>query len=129
MTDRTVVTTNSFLGLLRAKTGLTDFDLPTEAQWEWCGMTNGTAAVGSYQPNGWGVYDTHGNVWEWCLDWYAGSLAGGPDPSEAVSGSARVKRGGSWNYPAWYCRSAFRSNYDPSGRYKSFGFRVVRTLP
>ncbi len=182
VTDRTVVGTNCFLGKLRGKTGLTDFDLPTEAQWEclcragtqtvfsdgdesanvdgasantnaWldalgrykfdggylpggvtapaqgCGATNGTAATGSYLPNGWGLYDTHGNVWEWCLDWYAGSLAGGADPSGAVSSSHRVVRGGSWNNTASGCRSASRSNGTPSDRRHNFGFRLVRTLP
>ncbi|MDD4020081.1 MAG: formylglycine-generating enzyme family protein, partial [Kiritimatiellae bacterium] len=94
-----------------------------------CVPTNGTAAVGSYQANAWGLYDTHGNVWEWCLDWSAGSLAGGSDPAGAVSGSFRVFRGGSWSYTASYCRSASRSNYPPSYRSSNFGFRLVRTLP
>ncbi len=182
VTDRTVVGTNCFLGKLRGKTGLTDFDLPTEAQWEclcragtqtvfsdgdesanvdgasantnaWldalgrykfdggylpggvtapaqgCGATNGTAATGSYLPNGWGLYDTHGNAWELCLDWYAGSLAGGSDPTGAVSSTHRVLRGGAWGKAASYCRSAFRYYVDPSYRYYSVGFRLVRTLP
>ncbi len=91
--------------------------------------TGATAMVGSYLPNAWGLYDTHGNVWEWCLDWLAGSLAGGPDPAGAVSGSSRVVRDGSWNYPASNCRSASRSGSTPSTRRNDFGFRLVRTLP
>ena len=172
---------SSFVGLLRVKTGMADFDLPTEAQWEclcragmatvfndgnasanvdganastnaWldalgrykfdgglidgvtgpaqgCGAMNGTAVVGSYQANAWGLYDAHGNVWEWCLDWYAGTLAGGPDPSGAVSGSYRVRRGGSWIDTASNCRSAVRSNVIPSYRSSLVGFRLVRSLP
>ena len=64
-----------------------------------------------------------------CLDWYAGILAGGSDPSGAVSGSRRVSWGGSWDSAASDCRSASRSNDTPSGRYNHIGFRLVRTLP
>jgi len=94
-----------------------------------CGATNGTAVVGSYQANAWGLYDTHGNVWEWCLDWSAGSLAGGSDPAGSDSGSNRVRRGGCWGSPASYCRSAFRNHDAPSARSNFIGFRLVRTLP
>lgn len=94
-----------------------------------CGATNGTATVGSYQPNAWGLYDTHGNVWEWCLDWYATAVSGGTDPSGAVSGSARIIRGGGWNFTASNCRSAYRETGAPSPRYNYVGFRLVRTLP
>lgn len=94
-----------------------------------CEPTNGTATVGTYLPNGWGLYDTHGNVYEWCLDWYTGSRAGGVDPSGAVSGSTRGKRGGSWNGVASNCRSAYW-NYSPSSHRGNFmGFRLVRILP
>ena len=96
-----------------------------------CTTANATAEVGSYLPNAWGLYDMHGNVWEWCLDWYAGNLGTAPaeDPAGAVSGSYRVIRGGTWLNPASSCRSAYRRNDDPSSRYHSFGFRLVRTLP
>jgi formylglycine-generating enzyme required for sulfatase activity len=85
-----------------------------------------TAAVGSYAPNAWGLYDMHGNVWEWCLDWY-GAYPGGSvtDPKGPASGSDRVLRGGSWFYLGKVCRSAGR-NYGPDiyGTYY-IGFRPV----
>jgi len=96
-----------------------------------CTTANATAAAGSYAPNAWGLYDMHGNVWEWCLDWYAGNLGTGAvtDPLGADSGSGRVLRGGSWDNPASRCRSAYRYGYGPSARSGSIGFRLVRTLP
>ena len=177
---------SSFLGKLRTKTGI-DFDLPSEAQWEFaaragngdtkwgdgsgilnsdadanldklgryqrnggqvlsgssyanpaqsCGATNGTAIVGSYAPNDWGLYDTAGNVWEWCLDWYADDITahGGKvniDPAtpantlSGASGANRVSRGGSWIYAAGICRPAFRSRDPPSNRLSYTGFRVL----
>ena len=94
-----------------------------------CTTANATAAVGSYAPNAWGLYDMHGNVWEWCLDWYADAMAGGDDPVGAGSGSFRVSRGGSWYNAASYCRSAFRDRNVPSNRNSDIGFRLFRTLP
>jgi len=94
-----------------------------------CGPANGTAIVGSYAPNAWGLYDTHGNVWEWCLDWYQAALEGGADPDGADSGPPRVSRGGSWGSDASACRSALRLSLDPSSRGSDLGFRLVRTLP
>jgi formylglycine-generating enzyme required for sulfatase activity len=93
--------------------------------------TVGTARVGSYQANGWGLYDMHGNVWEWCLDRYASSYPGTVvDPVGAASGSYRVGRGGSWFNYAQGCRSADRRADTPSDRGSSSGgFRVARTLP
>ncbi len=81
-----------------------------------CATNAGTAAVGSYDPNKWGLYDMHGNVWEWCLERYSSS------------GSYRVERGGSWYNNASFCTSSFRSHDDPSGVYNVSGFRLVRTL-
>ena len=85
-----------------------------------------TTTVGSYQPNAWGLHDMHGNVWEWCLDWYGTYPTGSViDPQGATSGSYHVIRGGSWNYYADFCRSADRyDNYSSSGD-GHFGFRVV----
>ncbi len=89
----------------------------------------GTAAVGSYQANAWGLYDMHGNVWEWCLDWYGTYPGTVSDPSGAASGSGRVRRGGSWGNSARYCRSAYRYNNNPDFRYSYLGFRLARALP
>ena len=174
---------SSFLGLLRSKTGI-DFDLPSEAQWEFAaragngvgywgdgsGILNaaldanlnllgrylnnptsnsstspaatispsegGSAIVGSYLPNAWGIYDMHGNVWEWCLDWYEDNINahGGAvniDPSapaktlSGASGASRVGRGGSWGLAAGGCRPAYCGSSAPTSRYISYGFRVL----
>lgn len=84
-------------------------------------------SVGSYAPNAWGLYDLHGNVWEWCQDWWSGSLPGGEavDPRGSESGSSRVLRGGYWGSYGWYCRSAFRYSSSPDSRTGGIGFRVV----
>ena len=158
---------HTFFGKLRAKTKL-DFDLPTEAQWEYAcragtttALNNGTnlsneerdynldklaryhfnggfdrekfearghAFVGSYVPNFWGLYDMHGNVMEWCLDWY-GKYPEGPatDPVGPETGRGRVLRGGGWGGDrASRCRSARRTNLiNPDYMYFDFGFRVA----
>ena len=85
-----------------------------------------TTSVGSYQPNAWGLHDMHGNVWEWCRDWYGSYPTGSViDPQGPNSGSSRVFRGGSWGYNGRYCRSASRHYAGPSFRFDFIGFRVV----
>ena len=153
------VTPSSFMGKLRARTGL-DFDLPTEAQWEYAcragtsttysygNSANGdymwyrgnsrwwngnnepqSRPVGSKNPNQWGLYDMHGNVWEMCLD-RIGTLEYGTDPKGASSGSSRIIRGGSAYRNAEDCTSFKRSSVIPEngGSSAEYGFRLVRTL-
>jgi formylglycine-generating enzyme required for sulfatase activity len=85
-----------------------------------------TTEVGNFATNRWGLYDMHGNVWEWCWDWYGGySLPMQSDPDGAVSGAYRVRRGGScFNY-GQHLRSAYRNYYSPGDRNKNIGFRLV----
>lgn len=171
------VDSTSFMGKIRARTGLT-FDLPKEAQWEYAcragtttalnnganltnqysdvnmnlvgrygcnngyhggivdgkgGYNNNHTTVGSYKANNWGLSDMHGNVWEWCLDWYVSRGTSGfdsgavTDPKGAASGSYRVVRGGSWLTDAYYCRSAYRHDIYPSGESHTIGFRLCCT--
>jgi formylglycine-generating enzyme required for sulfatase activity len=156
------------------------YGLLTEAQWEfacragsettWCfgddekeleayawfgdrSESGSTHAMGGKRPNAWGLYDMHGNVWEWCADWYgedyyqqfttrtgptegdaAVDAKGAPssasrDPSGPESGSDRVVRGGSWDDDADDCRSACRSRKDPGDRGSNLGFRLSRIGP
>jgi formylglycine-generating enzyme required for sulfatase activity len=86
-----------------------------------------TAKVGSYLPNAWGLYDMHGNVWEWTLDWYIASdvSLSGDDPQGPDTGSARVRRSGCWSFGTETCRSARRANYLPSTQNYITGFRVA----
>jgi len=134
--------------------GTADFlcRLPTEAEWEYACRANTTTSfyagdkeddlaragwynassdgktheIGQKQPNAWGLYDMHGNVWEWCLDWH-GEYSGVPetDPTGPSSGSGRVLRGGSWNNGSTYCRSAYRIGDEPAYWSRDYGFRVV----
>ena len=133
-----------FCQWLSKKSGL-NFTLPTETQWEyacragttgayagvldemaWYNDNNGkTHPVGKKKPNAWGLYDMHGNVWEWCLDCMADYPSVATDPIAASYGSQRVLRGGGWNSLAGFCRSAFRFNNDPRNRNNNQGFRCV----
>ena len=150
------VDATSFIGKLQARTKL-NFDLPTEAQWEyacragttttyyWGNSMNGDYAwytsnssskshpVGTKKPNTWGLYDMSGNVWEWCLDWHYSSLAYGTDPKGPLWGSGRVLRGGGWGSNESSCTSSYRYHDAPSYNIYSYGgnhgFRLSRTLP
>jgi len=143
-----------FCKKLRQKTGKR-FRLPTEAEWEyacragtstayhngtglealrqvgWCsyddkqGSAKETKPVRQFQPNAWGFYDMHGNVWEWCHDWYGPYEKEGKDPVGPGFGTGHVLRGGSWFYGPRYCRSARRVRIDAGPRYADFGCRVL----
>ena len=95
-----------------------------------CLANEGTAPVGSYFPNAWGLYDTHGNVWELCLDWQTDRLGSEAqiDPKGPSTGVNRVFRGGSWYYQASRSRSACRSLMPPSNASNDLGFRVALHL-
>ena len=128
------------------------YRLPTEAEWEYAcragsktaysfddeegllpehgwfnrNSSNRTHTVGLLEPNAWGLYDMHGNVWEWCSDCYEEYPKGAvSDPTGPKEGSYRVLRGGCWNDEAAYCRSAFRIRLDPSYRSNILGFRLA----
>ncbi|MGD0090686.1 MAG: bifunctional serine/threonine-protein kinase/formylglycine-generating enzyme family protein [Planctomycetota bacterium] len=144
---------NEFCRKLRAKKAK-NVRMPTEAEWEyacradsparfycgdtiehlnamgWCFANSGSSPhpVGQKRPNAWGLFDMHGNVWQWCQDWYGQYPAGAvSNPPGAASGEYRVLRGGSWlSYP-WICRAAIRLKLAPATRDFNLGFRIVVT--
>jgi formylglycine-generating enzyme required for sulfatase activity len=89
--------------------------------------------VGSYPANRWGLHDMHGNVVEWCRDWYHQKLPGGDDPDLSSNKGtmnrdgtySRVRRGSAWTDDGWASRSAFRQRFEPERRYDHIGFRVA----
>jgi len=144
-------TPNSTWNAVTIVAGSTGYRLPTEAQWEyacragtttayntgdtisdntgWYSSNSGskTHEVGKKPANAWGLYDMHGNVWEWCWDWYGTyPSTSQTDPMGASSESLRVVRGGSWGKSAGYLRSALRDINYPSIGYNILGFRLVR---
>jgi len=131
------------------------FRLPTEAEWEYAcragtnakyytGNGEGdldragwyrsnsegtTHPVGHKEPNAWGLFDMHGNVWEWCNDWQGNyKNHRNENPRGPNWGYSRVLRGGGWHYPAVGCRSAYRHKAKPEYRLSAVGFRIARSL-
>ncbi len=145
-----------FIGMLNRQEGTDKYRLPTAAEWEYACRAGSTTAycfgndpgrlgeyawyventrdeshphpVGQKKPNAWGLYDMHGNVWEWVQDWQGHYLSGSvTDPEGPSTGSYRVDRGGAWYIDAGFCRSAFRLGNDPGRRFNALGFRLLRT--
>ena len=142
-----------FIGRLNRQSGR-KYRLPTEAEWEYAARSGGkkekypgtsrenelpeygwyssnsgnsTHPVGEKKPNGLGLHDMAGNVWEWCADWYDGNYyRNSPknNPTGPNSGQYRVLRGGSWNSNPGLSRTAFRIRIDPATRFYSYGFRL-----
>ncbi|MBO4545846.1 MAG: formylglycine-generating enzyme family protein, partial [Verrucomicrobia bacterium] len=97
-----------------------------EVGWYSYNSNRTTHLVGQKQPNAWGLYDMHGNVFEWCLDWYGDyPTTAVIDPTGPDTGSKRVLRGGAWRTYANLCRSAYRDSKSPDDHYSFYGFRVA----
>ena len=98
---------------------------------EYCVPNAGTATVGTYLQSQWGLHDMHGNVGEWCLDWYGAYQGAAIDPVGPATGANRVLRGGAWYGvdSSFGCRSAYRYYVPLTMRYGNVGFRAAMTLP
>jgi formylglycine-generating enzyme required for sulfatase activity len=142
---------HEFIQTLKAREDGEDYRLPTEAEWEYACRAGSTTSycfgddpnqlgeyawykenaggqphpVGLLKPNAWGLYDMHGNVWEWVQDRYRPYPT---DPLSASPGLERVDRGGSWVWDARFCRSATRGHLTPSHRAYDTGFRLLREV-
>jgi formylglycine-generating enzyme required for sulfatase activity len=142
-----------FIRRLNQMEGTNRYRLPTEAEWEYAcrassstvfsfgnetdrigeyawysdNSQNQTQPVGKKKPNAWGLYDMHGNVWEWCQDFFGDypfhAIA---DPKGPDNGEKRVLRSGSWFFKARFARSAYRKSNYPDNRGYNYGFRVAR---
>jgi formylglycine-generating enzyme required for sulfatase activity len=147
-----------FLRRLNEKVGGGKFQFPTEAQWEHACRAGSTTKycfgedesglgeyawydknssgkphpVGEKKPNAWGLYDMHGNIWQWCADWYDSGYyahSSTDDPAGPAAGTARVSHGGSWFSPARSARSANHGRIEPEHRGSHLGFRVSLAPP
>jgi len=108
-----------------------DDDNLSRYAWHWDNNGHKTCPVGGKILNAWHLYDMHGNVWEWCADWYDKSYYGmspTEDPKGPTSGRSRIRRGGSWFNLSNGCRSANRGANSPADASGDIGFRVVRGL-
>lgn len=149
---------HKFIMKLNALEGSMRYRLPTEAEWEYAARAGSTGRysfgddvsklplyawlgedwdvgelhpVGLKRPNEWGLYDVHGNIWEWCQDnWHPNFKGAPPDgrPWEGGNETNRVRRGGTWTHDPEQCETAYRNRNAPGYRYKYLGFRIVKTL-